>query len=171
MARTKTRTRRSLPAVRTTTTAVARRAPRANPLTKANERLTAQLKSTRGKLRATKAEMESQTVTTAAVNGGLVLAGAGALGALKGLTGKDYIAGVAIEAPAGLATAAAGIYLQRPELIYAAAGMLAPLVAEMADEMLDGMKSGEGLQAPGALLEAQAEAAQVPAQSAATANG
>lgn len=155
MASTKTSTRRMLPVVRPTPAPMvpARRAPRANPLTKANEKLTAQLKRARAEVRTTKGQLESQTVATAAVNGGFVLGGAGALGALKGLTGRDFIAGVAVEVPAAGACALAGVYFQRPELIYAAAGMLAPLVAEMADELVDGLQAGEGAKVPSALLE------------------
>ena len=151
MARTKTRKKRALPAVRTRSTQLAANSKakkRAHPLAKANERLSMQLQTARAKVRAVKQEFQSQGMTQTALNGSFVCAGGGALGALKGITGRDYIAGIAIEVPAAILSAAAGAYLKQPALIYASAGILAVLAEAVTQELTEDLQAGAGLGIP-----------------------
>lgn len=92
-----------------------------------------------------KLRQEYKAPATAAANGALMVGGSAAMGALKALTGRDYVAGVAIEVPAALATAIAGFYLKNPMAVYAAAGMLAPLAHDLADGVVTSAKNGTQL--------------------------
>lgn len=132
-------------------TAIARR-PKSNPAVKAARNkvatLEGKLKAAQKRTRKVKADYQAQTMPVAMLNGGLVLAGGAGNGLIKGLTGMNYLGPLAIELPLAGAAIAGAMYFQRPEPLFLAAGILAPLVSEAVDELVTDVKAGDKLAIP-----------------------
>lgn len=92
-----------------------------------------------------KKDVVEQKPAVALTNSAMLLAGSAACGALKAVTGRDYVAGVAIEVPVAIVAAGLGYYFKQPLAIYAAAGTLAPLVGQLTDQALTGVMNGQGV--------------------------
>ncbi len=93
-----------------------------------------QLSKVRSKLSKTRREHEEARIPEAVMGAGAVLAGAAGTGFVRGLAaGTD--AEAAVEPMAAAIMGTAGITLKQPYLILAAAGALAPWVADKADDM------------------------------------
>lgn len=100
-------------------------------LTKANQKIESQMKELSKK----RAEIKTMPMKEALSQFASVSAGAAAVGVVKGQLG-DELMGVPTPAAGALVTVTAGYFMRSPMLIGAAAGMLAPYIAEKTEDLI-----------------------------------
>lgn len=103
-----------------------------NSITKANDEIK-RLRSSKSRL---SREVKTLPMGDALKNFASISAGAAALGVAKSTFG-DELMDVPIEPMGGGAMALTGYFLEMPFLIYAAAGFLAPYIADLTEDMME----------------------------------
>ena len=101
-------------------------------VTKANDEVK-RLRASKSRLRK---EVKSAPMADALKNFAAIQAGAAGAGAAKATMG-DELMGVPLEPMGGGLVALAGYFMDSPFMVYAAAGFIAPYVADLTEEMLE----------------------------------
>ena len=101
-------------------------------------------------------QVTEQPMAVIAVNSATVAMGGVAVGVAKGATGREFFLRLPVELCGAAATGTAAWYFQQPQLAYLGAGMLTPLLADAAEDLVADVLDGGGISIPEALFERRA---------------